>query len=424
MQKQADAEVVYRLLVRYRDCPGGNEKRIWTTGNVFDIRAQLLQKVEKYILFFNSPSTSAVEKSTLCKKGKALYQKYCLQIKDNPKLHSTRLEQKMDELLHLIAEFESEKFQLTRKRQVAGDRIDLEKLFAENRSINVLMGRPLDEAVCEMFKRKSCTVIGEDNTAVYMTASGTKYHRKDCPFCKGRTLISIGHQNVESLNLKPCKCLEMAVSEQETVAEKKEEKAAKFVTAFVDESIRSNPWRGMDESLPEKQSLYSYIVCDGFLAEEKLITKKNTLFTGVNVSEEVDSTDKLAVEAIMAVLFKLVAQGYEDNVLIYTDNIGAKELWCQSVAGQNLAKLFKSVMVSYVPREGNETADSLGRKRAIMELPVEVMIRILGRNKGYFKLKEEMDFVKKYFPEPMKNIPNLMSELTALAEIGESKWNM
>ena len=330
----------------------------------------------------------------------------------------------MDELIHLIAEYESEKFQLTRERQVAGDKIDLEKVFAENRSIKVLMGRPLDEAVCEMFKRNSYTLIGEDNSSVYMTASGTKYHRKDCPYCKGRTLISIARQNAESLNLKQCKCMETVAFAQEEVAEKKVETAAKFVTAFVDESIRSNPWRGMDESLPEKQGLYSYIVCDGYLTEEKLITKKNTLFEGVNSSEVISSTDELAAEAIMAVLFKLVAQGYSDNVLIYTDNIGAKEFWCKSVAGQNLARLFKSVMVSYVPREGNTKADSLGRERAVMELPAEVMSRILNRNKGYFKLKEEMDFVKEYFPEPKKNIPNLVSELRALAEIGEEKWSM
>ena len=35
----------------------------------------------------------------------------------------------------------------------------------------------------------------------------------------------------------------------------------KYVTAFVDESIRINPWRLMDESIPEKQGFYSYIIC-------------------------------------------------------------------------------------------------------------------------------------------------------------------
>ena len=50
-----------------------------------------------------------------------------------------------------------------------------------------------------------------------------------------------------------------------------------------------------------------------------------------------------------------------------------------------------------------------------MDLPAETMARILGRCKGYFALKEEMSFVKSFFPVPMKNIPNLMLELRALA---------
>jgi len=117
----------------------------------------------------------------------------------------------------------------------------------------------------------------------------------------------------------------------------------------------------------------------------------------------------------MAVLFQLVAMGYRDNVLIYTDNIEAKNNWHKSETSLNLSKLFTSVMVCYIPREANQKADRLGRDRAVMELPAETMTRILGRCRGYFALKEEMTFVKSYFPEPMKNIPNLMTELRTLA---------
>ena len=229
---------------------------------------------------------------------------------------------------------------------------------------------------------------------------------------------------VENIGLKPCKCIgkESPVAEQEktnTSIVKHSAEQKKYVTAFVDESIRVNPWRAMDESIPEKQGLYSYIICEGIVTSEKMITEKNTLYTDVESTAEVHSTGEIAMEAIMAVLFRLVAIGYQDNVLIYTDNMNAKDCWYKSAASKHLSKLFTGVTVCYIPREANSKADKLGRERAVMDLPAETMVRILGRCKGYFALKEEMNFVKSYFPVPMKNIPNLMMELKALVGAGE-----
>ena len=130
----------------------------------------------------------------------------------------------------------------------------------------------------------------------------------------------------------------------------------------------------------------------------------------------------MAIEAIMAVLFWLAAAGYKGNVLIYTDNMGAKDSWHKSAASKNLSELFASVMVCYIPREANRKADKLGRERAVMDLPAETMTQILGRCKEYFTLKEEMSFVKSYFPVPMKNIPNLMTELRVLAGTEEKRY--
>lgn len=445
MQKRTDEEIIYSALLRYQECCGSKKTPILSQGKVITLRAQFLQQVEKYVLLFSSSKTSVVEKRALCNKGKMLYQKYCFQLKVNPEVDTTRLSKKMDELLRFIAVCETERFQHIRERQVAGEKIDLEQLFAEDKHIRILICKPIDTAVDEIFSNKKYTVVGEDNAAVYMTASGAKYHRKDCPYCKGKNLMKTTLLKVENVGLKPCKCIEKVSVAAETVAEnittesvplgiiaeeaKAEEPAQinivkrpvgqkKYVTAFVDESIRINPWRAMDESIPEKQGIYSYIICDGMLTGEALITESNTLYTGVKEVAEVRGTGDVAIEAIQAVLFQLVATGYQDNVLIYTDNIGAKDSWHKSSASKHLSKLFSSIMVCYIPREANRKADKLGRERAVMDLPVETMTQVLGRCKGYFALKEEMNFVRSYFPVPMKNIPNLMSELKALAEKG------
>ncbi len=452
MQKRTDEEIIYSALLRYQECCGSKKTPILSQGKVITIRGQLLQQVEKYVLLFNSSKTSIVEKRALCNKGKMLYQNYCFQLKVNPEVDTTRLAKKMDELLHFIAICEAEKFQLIRERQIAGYKIDLEQLFEEDKHIRILIGKPIDIVVREVFSNKKYTVVGEDNAAVYMTASGAKYHRKDCPYCKGKTLMKATLLKVENIGLKPCKCIERAsaiavqdpcqcLKGDENIEEPRLEKTIvenavtedetkkvsivkrpvvqkKYVTAFVDESIRINPWRAMDESIPEKQGLYSYIICDGMLTGESLITGSNTLYTGVKEVTEVRGTGDVAIEAIMAVLFRLAVTGYQDNVLIYTDNIGAKDYWNKSAASKHLSKLFSSVMVCYIPREANRKADKLGRERAVMDLPAETMTRVVGRCKGYFALKEEMNFVKGYFPVPMKNIPNLMSELKALAEKG------
>lgn len=444
MQKRTDEEIIYSALFRYQECCGSKKTPILSQGKVITLRAQFLQQVEKYVLLFSSSKTSIVEKRALCNKGKMLYQKYCFQLKVNPEVDTTRLAKKMDELLHFIAACEAERFQPIRERQVAGEKIDLEQLLAEDKHIRILICKPIDTAVDEIFSNKKYTVVGEDNAAVYMTASGAKYHRKDCPYCKGKNLMKTTLLKVENVGLQPCKCIkkESVVAENITTEnvplgimteETKTEDPAqisiikrpvgqkKYVTAFVDESIRINPWRTMDESIPEKQGFYSYIICDGMLTGELLITENNTLYTGVKEVTEVRGTGDVAIEAILAVLFQLAATGYRDNVLIYTDNMGAKDCWYKSSASKHLSKLFSSVMVCYIPREANRKADKLGRERAIMDLPAETMTRILGRCKGYFALKEEMSFVKSFFPVPMKNIPNLMLELRALAGAEERR---
>ena len=103
--------------------------------------------------------------------------------------------------------------------------------------------------------------------------------------------------------------------------------------------------------------------------------------------------------------------------MIYTDNKGAKDYWLRSKESYSLAKLFSSVMVCFIPRKQNTKADRLTRESAFINVLEKNVIKYLKKSKEYEEIKEELDYVKKYFPEPRKNIPNLLAELSSLDAI-------
>ena len=80
MQKRTDEEIIYDALLRYQECCGSKKTPILSQGKVIILRGQMLQQVEKYVLFFNSSKTSAVEKRALCNKGKMLYCELCKKV--------------------------------------------------------------------------------------------------------------------------------------------------------------------------------------------------------------------------------------------------------------------------------------------------------------------------------------------------------
>lgn len=433
MQRVTDEEIIYKAFQKYPECCGSKKLPTLSQGKVLTLRANLLQQVEKYVLLMNSTKITETEKNTLCNKGKKLYQQYCFQMKVNPDIDTTRLSQKMDELLWHIATIEGKKALITRENQIAGNRIDLALLFEEEKNIRNLIGKPIDTVIKEALNNNKYTVVGEDVIAIYMTVSGEKYHRKSCQYCKGKNMIPTSLKKAENIGLTPCKCI---ATSPEIVREDKlpidtmqesselemvqsEKTITRYMTAFIDESIAVNQWRDLDGSIPEKQGKYSYIICEGYLTEESQITDKNRIYSSVMPTQEKRSIGSIATEAILAVLFQLVVRGYHDSVVIYTNNVEAKDTWYKEPANEALAKLFASVIVCYVPRERNTKADKLARECTFVNLPTEAMKRILVKSKKYQEAKEELDFVKTFFPVPRKNIPNLIEELKVLDYIAK-----
>lgn len=440
MQKLTDEEIIYKALKKYQNCCGIKKLPTLNQSRVIAVRSEMLQKVEKYVLLMNSSKTSESEKSTLCNKGKTLYQQYCFQIKVNSDIDTARLSRKMDELLRLMAMSEAKKVLSVREKQIAGNRIDLMLLFEEEKNVRAIINKPADIAINEILDKRKYTVVGEDVNAIFMTISGARYHRTDCPFCKGKSLIKTTLNKAENIGLTPCRCIALysetsgydEISEDTANEKQKDElkvnqsdintimmnvaKDKTYVTVFIDESVRENLWRNLDESIPEKQGVFSYIICTGRLTNENQISEKNIIDSNVMQAIEGKNSGSVAKEAILAVLFRLVVSGYHDNVLIYTDNQGAKDHWFQLEENHSLAKLFTSVMVCYVPREKNTKADQLARESMFTNISTKTVAKCLQKCRDYDEVKKELDYIKKYFPEPRKNIPNLVAELSAMAE--------
>lgn len=376
MTQRTDAEIIYEALMKYRMCCNGKQKTILSQAKLISERARLIQLVEKHLLFWRSKKTSIVEKESLCNKGKKAYQDYCKQLKKNPDLETTRLAQKLDELLHYIAEFEASKMQVFRMKKIVGEKIDLATIFESEKNIRAFSNCPIQKFLEQILDKKEYTVLGKDDTAVYITVTGAKYHRADCPYCKGKNLIETTTSMVENIGMKPCKCINIEKVQVPTASANSSNQEKRYVTAFIDESIRHNVWHDLDASLPKTQSIFSYIICDGLLQTEEQITNDNTCYCGVERASNINEICAVAIEAIRKVLFQLAADGYKDNVLIYTDNSGAKDTWYKSKASKNLARLFAGVTVCQIPREKNAKADRLGRKRVIADLPVEFVERL------------------------------------------------
>ncbi len=436
MQKLTDEEIIYNAFRRYAECCSSNKAKMLSQGKAIQLRAELLQQAEKYYLFFNSGSTTQLEKNNLCNKCRKLYQQYSVQVKVNPEVDTPRLAKRVDELLHFMAECEAEILAHFRNKQVSGDKIDLEQVFADGKNVNALMSKSVDKLLKDVFDKRKYSVIGSDQMAIYMTAAkGTRYHIKDCQYCRNKEIIQVSIAKAVNIGLKPCKCIEKREKEIEVISDDavqfdeqaehlKSQEASKkpvnniFVTAFVDESIRPNPWHELDKQEPEKYATYSYIICKGKLISENQIRDNKILHADVMQSEKIDKTHGVAIEAIQAVLFKLIADGYSDNVVIYTDNTSAKDLWNRSVISKRMARIFVSVTVCYIPREQNTRADMLSRTKVFTELSVETATDIIRKCKEHKELSDDIRFVKKFFPRPKENIINLMSELSMLAKGG------
>ncbi|MCI7790590.1 MAG: hypothetical protein MR531_07415 [Lachnospiraceae bacterium] len=110
------------------------------------------------------------------------------------------------------------------------------------------------------------------------------------------------------------------------------------------------------------------------------------------------------IEAISSVLLKLAFQyHFQGEVIIYTDNMVAKDIWYRNESALYLASLFQSVKVCHIPRAENKIADGIGRDHVFINIPTRLLDEVVRKCEAYDDTCEILDFIKEYFPNPNKN---------------------
>lgn len=298
-----------------------------------------------------------IQKYVITAKG--LFAQYSMIRGRNPSCISPSLAQNMDKLITAVCRREAEMIESLRLQEVGGERIDIQSIFEMKKNLNRLGNTLARTIIAE-------AVNDKDNPIgfipfFYITDTGKKFHRADCPYCKGRHLSTATQKMVENQKLTPCKCL----SEFPTI----DDVDHTCVTAFIDESIHPVAWD--EQGHKGKAGSYSYIICWGNLSSESQITDKRIITQGVDYTGENEHIERITETAVGKVLMSL-AYDYEyiGQVRIFTDNKPASDHWSEVAKNSKLAKQFLSVKVNFIPREKNRKADQLGRTRMLLDMPI------------------------------------------------------
>lgn len=363
---------------------------------------EIICRIDMLLLLFNGSSISQKEKSKAVLSGKKLYQQYCKFLYEKDVDPNSCMAEKIDRLLFQMAIVEAEQVASLRKQEVGGNRIDLVTIFQEQRIVKLLINMPINTLIKEAFKDLEFTCVSKMDQKIFITEYGSKYHREDCSYCKGRNLFQATFTQVENLGYHPCRCIESSsnvlLGKDEMSKTIKASEGTNAMTAFIDESFRDNPWKRWDDSLPEKQASYSYIICRGALEAEQEINEENEVNRNACLASENKGIIMAATEAIRVVMMEMAFQyNFRGNVIIYTDNMCAKDKWYTIESMLYLAALFESVKVCYIPRKENMIADGIGREQAFMQVPAKLMDEVVRKCQEYDTVCELVNFIKKRF---------------------------
>ncbi len=302
-------------------------------------------------------STLEIQKYVISAKG--MYLQYASIKGRNPGCLSSSLEKNMDRMIRAVCKHEADMIEMLRLQETGGERIDIQGIFDQRKNLNRL-GSTIAVTIV------SDAIIDTDYPIgfipeFYITDTGRRFHRADCPYCRGRQLTVTTLKMIENQKLTPCKCLSTLPTKDDT--------DHTCVTAFIDESIHPVLWD--EKGKKGKTGSYSYIICWGNLTDESQITDKRLITQGVDFIGEHEHIERITESAVGKVLMTM-AYDYEftGQVQIYTDNQSVADYWLNSGRNSRLARLFLSVEVSFIPREFNRRADKLGRTRMLLDMPI------------------------------------------------------
>ena len=327
---------------------------------------------------------SAIEIQKHIVSAKGMYVQYSAIKGRNPDCLTHTLHQNMDELIRAVCRHEADMLRLLRIQMGCASQIDIQGIFNKKKYLkqlgNAIARNIVSNALRDMESSSECV-----SSAFYITQTGRRYHRADCPYCAGRYLSVGSKKTISDRQLTPCRCL------NEYPAVDLIDKT--YVTAFIDESIRRIAWD--EEGKPGKTGSFSYIIGWGNLKNESQITEKNQIAQGIDYTGECDHGNRITELAIGKVLMTL-AYDYEfaGIVHIYTDNQSVVGHWKKQIKNLRLARNFRAVKVSYIPREMNRRADKLGRTRMLLDLPINVYNEIVNKISRVQELEKQIEILE------------------------------
>jgi hypothetical protein len=176
-------------------------------------------------------------------------------------------------------------------------------------------------------------------------------------------VVDIADQDDEKK--KPCICVIGRSNLDKKAGPHKRTKG--FMTAFLDESRRDDPWKKMNPTRSKKQNIMSYVMCTGYLEDENEIKEDNIIEEDVYLSPSKSNNMNLVIHETFARIMIKAAQNPDvRNIVIYSDNQLACECWEDNISLRRLAELFESVSIEFIPRERNRYADRLGRTKEVI----------------------------------------------------------
>jgi hypothetical protein len=104
----------------------------------------------------------------------------------SPSCVSKKLRAQMDTLIRVVSRHEAALLENARELEKDGDRIDLEEIFSKRANANKLSSMLAVKIVQEAIHNGHFTQVEKNEDMLYITATGKRYHTKDCPYCKGK----------------------------------------------------------------------------------------------------------------------------------------------------------------------------------------------------------------------------------------------
>ena len=340
-------------------------------------------KIPLWVMRLKDPDVTISTKQKYVIAAKNMYVQYVRVRARSPEFVTPPLTKAADELLKAICKSEAEMIGMLRLQEPGGARIDIRKILEKPKNQKRLNHESttaiIRDAINAVDSAADCLPI------LYIADTGKKFHREDCPYCKGRYLATASLEMIRLQNLTPCKCL--------APIWKNDGIDRTCVTAFIDESLHNITWN--ETGRVERSGNYSYILSWGKLANESELLPEATITKGIGYTEEQKHTEQITETAIGKVLFMLAFDyDYMGAVRIYTDNLGAAQHWESIAKYKRFANLFTSVEVIHIPREKNTRADKMCRDRMLLNISRADFDRTVKQRERVIDLQQKLERIK------------------------------